>query len=215
MTGHRRDPPPGPAPHQNFFFFFFADWLHNRIPREWAGVGRPRAAWGGKKWALSPADNAIISAPLARNARFHRPLLLSVRQSKLRPGPAGFRLPSPSPFPFPPKPPPAQPRPRDPTRSSDPPQTRSYKLIPGSTPPPSLLAGVSQGESSRNLIARGSIPPTDKQSDSVGVKTARRANKRRIAWSRSACESDEPQTTRRLQLLAPEFVSSLWRRCKS
>lgn len=34
-----------------------------------------------------PLDNAIISAPLARNAKFHSPLLLTVRQSKLRKGP--------------------------------------------------------------------------------------------------------------------------------
>lgn len=33
-----------------------------------------------------PLDNTIISAPLARNAKFHSPLLLSVRQSKLREG---------------------------------------------------------------------------------------------------------------------------------
>lgn len=33
-----------------------------------------------------PLDNTIISAPLARNAKFHSPLLLSVRQSKLHEG---------------------------------------------------------------------------------------------------------------------------------
>lgn len=34
-----------------------------------------------------PLDNAIISAPLVRNAKFYSPLLLSARQSKPREGP--------------------------------------------------------------------------------------------------------------------------------
>lgn len=48
--------------------FFFADWLHNQIPSEWAGVGWVR---GEQKVGPLPLDNAIISAPLARNAKFH------------------------------------------------------------------------------------------------------------------------------------------------
>lgn len=35
-------------------FFVYANRLHDRIPREWAGVGRAAASWGSKKWALSP-----------------------------------------------------------------------------------------------------------------------------------------------------------------
>lgn len=64
-----------------------------------------------------PLDNAIISAPLARNAKFHSPLLLSVRQSKLREGP---RRPL--------GPPPA---PHDPIQPLIPSETRSYTLIVG------------------------------------------------------------------------------------
>lgn len=63
-----------------------------------------------------PLDNAIISAPLARNAKFHSPLLLSVRQSKLRKGPRR------------PLGPPPAPCESDPT--IDPPQTISYVLVP-------------------------------------------------------------------------------------
>lgn len=74
--------------------FFFADWLHNQIPSEWAGVGWVR---GEQKVGPLPLDNAIISAPLARNAKFHSLLLLSVRQSKLREGPRRPLGPPPAP----------------------------------------------------------------------------------------------------------------------
>lgn len=83
--------PSCPALHQTFFF---ADWLHNQIPSEWAGVGWVR---GEQKVGPLPLDNAIISAPLARNAKFHSLLLLSVRQSKLREGPRRPLGPPPAP----------------------------------------------------------------------------------------------------------------------
>lgn len=76
---------PSPDPSRPAFTsnIFPADWLNNQIPSEWAGVGGWKGEW---KVGPLPLDNTIISAPLARNAKFHSPLLFSVRQSKLREG---------------------------------------------------------------------------------------------------------------------------------
>lgn len=109
-----------------FFLFFFAYWLHDRIPREWAGVGRAAASWGSKKWALSPRIMPLFQLLWSGMPDFTgRYSSLCVNQSFAR-DPLG-------PAPHPPQPT-HTPDPHDPTRSSDPPQTRSYKLIPGSNP---------------------------------------------------------------------------------
>lgn len=215
MTGHFLGcSPPGSTIRPRLaseLFFFFSDWLHNRIPREWAGVGRPRAAWGSKKWALSPADNAIISAPLARNARFHRPLLLSVRQSKLRQGPAGFHPPPPKPPTSPA--PSARSHPQQRSPSNQILQAHSGLEPPTLLPPRRRLAGGGKFAQLDRALIDSSNQATVSVLKLTNKQTADRLDSIRVREAQQL--RDEHETTQQLQLLAPEFVSSLWRRCKS
>lgn len=111
---------------QLFFFFLFlpTGCTIGSLVSGLGSVGRPRA-WGSKKWALSPRIMPLFQLLWPGMPDFTgRYSSLCVNQSFAR-DPLG------------PAPHAPTPAPRDPTRSSDPPQTRSYKLIPGSNSPTS------------------------------------------------------------------------------